>query len=318
MVITEFIFAIAVTLALFMALASVSLLAPVGAVVAPLPVLYFYSRMGRYRGVFYYALTLALVSWLLTSLDAPVPASYFFIFGSLGLILSEVLRLDLSIEKTVLVAAAGLLILVVAALSWHGATSGVTLSLFVEEHVARTVRDNIELYAGTGAPAAHVEMIRGKEAQMTALLLGIMPSLVIAGCAVAVWISLLAGSIIFRKRSMWYPDFGDLTRWKLPDGIVWAVMITFAVALIPWRAMMFVGMNGLIILLFLYMFQGFSVIAYFFKVKNVPLFIRIALYGIILVQQLLILPVAVLGIIDVWADFRKLAAPSQDAPGGSS
>lgn len=317
MVITEFIFAIAVTLALFVALASISFLAPVGAVVAPLPVLYFYSRMGRFRGLLYYALTLALVFWLLTSLDAPVPASHYLIFGSLGLILSELLRLDLSIEKTVLIAAAGLLVLVVAALSWHGASSGVNLSVLVEEHVARTVRENIEFYAGTGAPAAHVEMIRGKEAQMTALLLGIMPSLVITGCAVVVWISLLAGSILFRKRNMWYPDFGDLTRWKLPDGIVWAVVITFAVALIPWRAMLFIGMNGLIILLFLYMLQGFAVIAYFFKVKNVPLFIRIALYGIILIQQLLLLPVAVLGIIDVWVDFRKLAASSQDAPGGN-
>jgi len=310
-VITEFIFAIAVTLALFVALASLSVLAPVGVVVAPLPVLYFYSRMGRYRGLLYVALTLVFVFWLLTSLDVPVPASYFFIFGSLGLVLSEVLRLDLSIEKTVLISAAALLALVMAALSWHGASDGGSLSFFVEDHVARTVRENIEFYAGTGAPAAHVEMIRGKEAQMTALLLGIMPSLVVTGCAATVWISLLAGAILFRKRNMWYPDFGDLSRWKLPDGIVWGVLITFAVALIPWRAMLFVGMNGLIILLFLYMLQGFAVIAYFFKVKNVPLFIRIALYGIILIQHLLLLPVAMLGIIEVWADFRKLAVSSQ-------
>ena len=265
MVITEFIFAIAVTLALFVALASLSVLAPVGVVVAPLPVLYFYSRMGRYRGLLYVALTLVFVFWLLTSLDVPVPASYFFIFGSLGLVLSEVLRLDLSIEKTVLISAAALLALVMAALSWHGASDGGSLSFFVEDHVARTVRENIEFYAGTGAPAAHVEMIRGKEAQMTALLLGIMPSLVVTGCAATVWISLLAGAILFRKRNMWYPDFGDLSRWKLPDGIVWGVLITFAVALIPWRAMLFVGMNGLIILLFLYMLQGFAVIAYFFQ-----------------------------------------------------
>lgn len=317
MVITEFVFAIAVTLALFVALASLSVLAPVGAVAAPLSVLYFYSRMGRCRGLLYYALTLVLVSWLLTSLDVPVPASYFFIFGSLGLVLSEVLRLDLSIEKTVLISTAALLVLVVAALSWHAASSGGNLSLFVEDHVARTVRENIEFYAGTGAPAAHVEIIRGKEVQMTTLLLGIMPSLVITGCAVAVWISLLAGAILFRKRNMWYPEFGDLSRWKLPDGIVWVVLITFAVALIPWRAMLLIGMNGLIMLLFLYMLQGFAVIAYFFKVKNVPLFIRIALYGIILIQQLLLLPVAVLGIIDVWADFRKLAASSQGSSDGN-
>jgi uncharacterized protein YybS (DUF2232 family) len=313
-VITEFVFAVAVTLALFVILASIPVLAQIGTVVTPLPVLYFYCRMGRFRGLLYYVLTLFLVFWFLTSFEAPVATSYYFILSSLGLILSEVLRLDLSIEKTVLITSAGLLILVVAVLSWHGVSSGRGLSFLVEENVARIVRENIELYAGTGAPAAHVEMIRSKEARITAVLLGVIPSLVITGCAVVSWVSLLAGSILFRKRNMWYPDFGDLTRWKLPDGIVWVAVITFAVALIPWKATLLIGMNGLIIMLFLFMLQGFAVISCFFKVKQVPLFIRIALYLMILIQPLLFLPVAVLGIIDMWADFRKPAFSSPDFP----
>ncbi|MDD5475444.1 MAG: DUF2232 domain-containing protein [Syntrophales bacterium] len=306
MVITEFFFALALTVAVFVAVAFISVSVPAGALASPLPVLYFYSRMGRVRGLIFFAIVLLVLSWLLESIGAPVTSSVFLVFGSLGLILSELLRRELSIEKTIAFATVALLVMVFVAMSYHGIISGRKPWVLAQEQVVRTVRENIDYYADTGVSADKIEMVRERESELTALMSALMPSLIITGCAFIVWLNIIAGSILFRKRNMWYPAFGDLSRWKLPERLVWAVAVAFICLLLPLRGLVLTGLNGIIILSFLYMLQGFAIMAHFFKVKKIPPFIKIALYAIVLMQQLLLLPVALLGLIDVWADFRKM------------
>jgi uncharacterized protein YybS (DUF2232 family) len=55
------------------------------------------------------------------------------------------------------------------------------------------------------------------------------------------------------------------------------------------------------------------VVGYFFKIKRIPFFFKILFYVLILIQQYLLLVVAALGLFDLWADFRKLIKPAQDA-----
>ncbi|RLC27378.1 MAG: hypothetical protein DRH32_10360, partial [Deltaproteobacteria bacterium] len=53
-------------------------------------------------------------------------------------------------------------------------------------------------------------------------------------------------------------------------------------------------------------FQGIAVISFFLEKKNAPRPLRIAVYGMMIIWQALLPAVSVLGLFDIWADFRKL------------
>ena len=108
------------------------------------------------------------------------------------------------------------------------------------------------------------------------------------------------------------PDFGDLTRWKAPEKIVWLLIAAGGTLLIPQALVKFIGLNILIICLFIYLAEGISIIGFFLKVKKVPILFRVMLYFLILVQQYLLLLIVALGLFDLWADFRKFIRPAAD------
>lgn len=290
---------------MYSVVAATALLGPVAAVVVPLPVLYFYSRFGRASGLMYFALSLIIVGGVLKALDSPIAVGYFITFGSLGLILSEVLRRDFSIEKTLIVTTAVVLMVTALMLVFYGMRSGQAPWNAVSDYIAGMIRHNMDLFAESGASGQQIELLRNREERMVSLLTAMAPSLLIAGTAFIVWLATVSGSILFQARRMWYPAFGNLRLWKLPDRFLWGVALVLLCLLLPLEFLLIVGLNGLVVVVFLYMLQGFSVLGYFFEAKNIHRFLRIALFAFIVVQQVLILPVAILGFVDALVDFRK-------------
>jgi uncharacterized protein YybS (DUF2232 family) len=55
-----------------------------------------------------------------------------------------------------------------------------------------------------------------------------------------------------------------------------------------------------------YFFQGIAVVSYFFNKKRFPRTLRIFLYSLIAIQQIILLLIIGLGIFDMWLNFRKL------------
>jgi uncharacterized protein YybS (DUF2232 family) len=66
------------------------------------------------------------------------------------------------------------------------------------------------------------------------------------------------------------------------------------------------GINGLIVLMTVYFFQGMAITTFFFQKKRFPFILRVFFYGLIVVQQFLLLLVIALGFFDTWLNFRKL------------
>jgi uncharacterized protein YybS (DUF2232 family) len=68
-----------------------------------------------------------------------------------------------------------------------------------------------------------------------------------------------------------------------------------------------VALNVFIVLLAVYVFQGLSILLFFLNKYNVPRFLRIGVYVLIVFQQLFLIGLAVVGLFDQWFDFRKLS-----------
>ena len=65
------------------------------------------------------------------------------------------------------------------------------------------------------------------------------------------------------------------------------------------------GLSLLIVSGLLYFFQGLAVFVHFVDRWKIPVYLKVAIYGILILQSYGLLLLSILGIADVWIDFRK-------------
>jgi uncharacterized protein YybS (DUF2232 family) len=82
--------------------------------------------------------------------------------------------------------------------------------------------------------------------------------------------------------------------------------------IVPDEIVKIIGLNTLIVLLFLYLLQGLSIVQFFFKRKNIPRYLRGLFYALIVLYQYLLVFISAIGLFDIWVDFRKLNRPAKD------
>jgi hypothetical protein len=92
--------------------------------------------------------------------------------------------------------------------------------------------------------------------------------------------------------------------WKLPEGFVWPTIGFGALVIFGNNLIALIGVNGLRILLTLYLIQGFSIINYLFDHFKVTGFVRTSGYCC-LTLTFLLHSVITLGFTDLWFDFRS-------------
>ncbi|MEJ2284026.1 MAG: DUF2232 domain-containing protein [Desulfobacterales bacterium] len=82
--------------------------------------------------------------------------------------------------------------------------------------------------------------------------------------------------------------------------------VLVAIIPVPQAAIKVIGINGLLILMTIYFFQGMAIVSFYFDKKGLPRFVRVFLYTLIALQQLILLAVIGLGFFDLWVNFRRL------------
>lgn len=304
--ISNFFFAVVVTVLVFGAVTAISAFSSIGGLLVPIPVLYYYSKLGRIWGILAFVAALLIVGSAMKVLGFGSAVFHFFFLGSLGFILSEVLRKSYSIEKSVAYSVIALLVIGSVLLLCFSLTLDAGPLHLIKDYISKTVQEKVDMYSQIGVYREQVDLIKQNTDKIVEGITMLLPSFVLVGTSFFVWFNILAGRLLFQRRGMWYPDFGDLSRWKIPDKTVWLFIASVAIILTTPKAVRILALNIFIILIFLYLLQGLSIVSFFFKKKNVPQLLRIFGYLLIFIQQFLPLLVAGLGLVDVWADFRKL------------
>ena len=309
----EFVLGVGITALFFTLLALSPALGLAAGFVTPLPVAYFYTRLGRSLGLLYFASSVLIAWFSLQYAGVEGEASFFIVIGALGVLLPEFMRRNWSIEKTVMASAASLLTLVLALLLYYSLRLATPALQLIETHIHDSLQQSISFYAEFGMSPEQIESVKENASEITNTILGLFPSLVVVGASFFAWINLLMMRYLFQKTRTPCPDYGDLARWKIPDWLVWFVIASGGMMLLPMPEINMVGFNGLIIFLFVYLLQGFSIVHFFFKKKSVPRFLRTIFYLFLFVYQSLLLVVAVVGLFDIWIDFRKMNRPLKDS-----
>ena len=298
----------------FLSVALIPFIGPIVVILTPLPILYYCSRLGRRSGLMVVALSFLATYGILTLLGRGTNLPVLSMIGFSGVLLFEVLKRHLSIEKTFLLASLALFCCAAGFVLYHAFRTGIAPWRMLELYVAGIVRDNIKLYEQLNISEEQVRLIRESAPQITHFLTGVFPALTLSGTAFTVWVNLLAGRLLFRKNGVAFPDFGDLAAWKAPEKLVWILIAAGGMVIFPVEGAVIVGMNLLILCGLIYLFQGLAIAAFFFREKRIPMMFRGLFYALLMIQQYMLIIVIAFGLFDLWVDFRKRIGEIKDTP----
>lgn len=312
---SEVIRGVAVLSLTLLIVALIPFVGPVVIIMTPLPILYYYSRLGRMRGLAALTAAFLTVSGILTLLGHGADISVLLMIGLTGVMLSEVLQRRYSIEKTFILASLALFFCGVGFVIYTALLSGVAPWRMVELTIEGIIGENLKLYEQLDISKDQIGMIRENAPQIIGFFTGIFPALALSGAVLTVWLNVLTGrSLLAGRNTDMFPDFGDLCLWKAPEKLVWLLIVSGAMMLAPGDILDIVGMNLLIVCCLVYLFQGMAITGFFFRQRKVPRILRWLFYILILVQQYMVIIVIAFGLFDIWIDFRKRIAGIKDVP----
>lgn len=276
-----------------------------GSAFIPVPLVFFRAKLGRPAAT---VIALAALGCAVL-LGGRLEVLFFGELLLIGFAMGELMARQWPLEKTVAAVCVAVMIAGLAGLLASSLGTGQGLLTTLSEGVRYHLELSLQLYQQMGLSEDQLHFLESSIEGIQQVLVGMMPALVIDSTLMVTWISLLAARRVCQRRGLPFPDYGALNRWKAPELMVWGVIGSGVLLLVPTLAAKMVGLNGLAVFMVIYFFQGMAVVAFFFQKKQIPRLARMVLYGLIAVQQLVMLAVIGVGFFDTWFNFRKLGKP---------
>lgn len=273
----------------------------------PLPVFYYLVRLGRRQGfaVIRNSLVVAVVAALLTKGVALLIFSLSLVL--LGVVLFQAAGRGQSPLR------AGLAGTVVLGATWIAFWA--VLGLLQQVNPYHELRDALD-QGLAGALTAYRDQsglsdktwqeVEATVADIRQIMPRVLPALLIIGLFSTVLCNQLLGNWLLKKTDPALAPWPDLMAWHLPDHLVWGVIAGGALMLLPDETAGTVGLNILLVWGALYCLQGTAVLSGLFQRWTLPQPVRVLVFAFVMIQSFGIMLLTVLGLIDVWADFRKI------------
>lgn len=189
----------------------------------------------------------------------------------------------------------------------YGTVTGTNPYKYLLELLDLGFQQSLEFYTSKEAGLAPEvvftlqEVTNGMRKAMPALLPGLLASALV----ITVWINMATSNSLINWYCKGTFPWGKYSTWKLPEQLVWVPILAITVMLIGTGDLQYTGAWMLLISGLLYFFQGLAVFIALLERWNVPVYIRGMLYFVLIIQSYGLLILALLGISDIWFDFRK-------------
>jgi len=120
-------------------------------------------------------------------------------------------------------------------------------------------------------------------------------------------------SRVLNEPGPWAPLKVPLPCWETPGWLVFVLIGAGFALLVPYHVLQVVALNLLLVCLLLYFLQGVAIIAFGFQRYQVPRLLRWIIYLLLILLKPAMLLVIVMGVTDLWFDFRRLHQPPSEA-----
>lgn len=132
------------------------------------------------------------------------------------------------------------------------------------------------------------------------MLPGVLVSMVMS----TVWLNIVLVNTLTGRLAGTVP-WGPYSTWTLPEPLVWLPIAGIAILVFGRGLLQDAGGWLTMAAVLLYFFQGLAVFISLLERWRVPFFVRIMLYFVLIIQSYGLILLAVLGLSDVWINFRK-------------
>jgi len=266
---------------------------------APLPIAY----VGLTRGWVLSVVAIVLAAALITVEDWQSAVQYLLVFAPGTLVVPELLRRRYFWDRAAAVGTFVTLGLIVPLGAVVAAGMGENLTGLVRQLIAAEVSTAEKLYPSMQLPPEQLQELQ----RVGEMLIEWVPRLYPAFLAVSIGAVMLVMALGLRRAvqgTMPLPG-PRFQEWKIPEQMVWGVIGSGFALIVPWSPLKVAALNLLIVLLPLYFLQGMAIISMFLTRRQMPPFVRGTVYLLIVILNPLPLLVTLLGVFDLWGDFRK-------------
>jgi uncharacterized protein YybS (DUF2232 family) len=160
---------------------------------------------------------------------------------------------------------------------------------------------------GAGLPPEQVEALSEQFAELSRVVAVVYPAMyVIFGAMIVLANAALLRFYLARRDPAWLEgnEF-ERVRWPFPMAVAF-VLAGLAVLSPPLRPAAY---NALLLLAFFFALQGLAVVAFYTRRLAAPMFLRWAVMVLVLINPWAPQILGLLGLFDMWFDFRKWAEP---------
>lgn len=301
-IILDIVKGVCLTVAIFIVYLQVPLVGMVAGVLAPLPVLYYHLKWGRWTAG---AVAVAVTALVLVFLGGvSVAVLYLLQAGLLSVALPIFLSRGHSASRALASAVFTVAVVAVVSIIGYGSVQEVDLHGQVTVAIRTTLDQTAEFYKARDASSEDLQFLKEGLEQVGVLFGQIYPAMLLLSLAAVAGINLLVLARFRNRLTIPMPDT-TLSRFKNPEHLVWGLIVAGFSLLIANGVVQAAALNVVVVAGCLYFMQGLAVVAYFFATYRVPAFFRIFFYVLLVLQAYLALAVALLGLFDLWGDFRR-------------
>jgi len=277
---------------------------------APVPLIIVAVLHGRLVGFLAALLATAVIS----GLGAFQTAVILLMLGLvlLALAMAEGILRNLRHESSVILGGIIPLLLALVLLAPVFLKAGKHPHAIVEEYLRRSLGETRELYTTMGLTDL-VQTLDSVSDHIIYYASRLFPGIITTTTLLqALFCYSISRSIVIRRR----PDLPlaarpPLSLWHLPDQWVWGLIVTLAVFVIAPRDSdaWFIGLNISFFWILAYVAQGAAVVDFLLRKVRIPTLWRSIILAMILTVPPTAVAVVALGVVDIWADFRKVRTP---------
>lgn len=291
------------TIALYLAGFVIPVLGQLVALLTPIPLILVSVRNGMPQGY----LTL-IGSGVIVGIGASWQAAAVLVlsFGMMGIGISEGMRRHWKPESTVLLG--GMLPVIVAALVAISFFTQISKNpvLAVEDYLKDTVAEAAKMYTRLGLTEM-AGIVSSVSDRFIHYLVRLIPGIMIATTVFQAAVCYAVGRSLILKKPGMAPSITSTTlaQWHAPDVWIWGLIIGLGLSVMPNDSAQFTGWNLAILYVVVYLTQGIAVVDHYLRKGRIQPFLRGLLHTLILALPTIVFVIA-LGIVDIWADFRKV------------
>jgi uncharacterized protein YybS (DUF2232 family) len=280
-----------------------TVLGPMGAVLnllTPVAAAYLSLRFGLRTGV----IVVAVTSLLLMQL-APLYTltAYLALFGVGSLLLPLMLLQQQPWDRAVMVSVVGALIATVAMATVAVVASEGSFDHLAGQVVQAEVDHAMQIYREAGLSESQLQELQEFVTGLATFIKQTFYGLFVAGVLL---IQFLCLAILQRLKNNHYQISGvPFAVWRLPAGLIWALIVSGFAAFAPLESLALVGRNLLAVLLPLYFLQGLAVVNSFLQRKAYPPAVKGLIYAMVFILNPMPIIITGVGVFDLWIDFRR-------------